>query len=260
MQLINEIWKNTRKFRTSGEDITTLFDLFDGLLKCGFRCDPYQRQDHLELTELVVFPESKLKGVISNLEADRNLNLETKGFTMRFGSYDEYKNGRLGLPPTSVLRPDDFVVNPLLFGLLYAQFGKYEYYRGNILFEENPLEVITKDWKFEREGSYKICPLSPQEARIKAAKNTGQLAELVRRENFPMSFNGQFVLIGEEEMYQVTIIPNAALRIRQLRKDYEKRKGNDRAKEGIEKAINIHELAIEKGEGDYYPCYKRLSA
>jgi len=248
-------------------------DLYDGLEKSGYKINSFQKWDHLHnCTEFVVFDRSQFEKVIETLEKHKKFSFDG-WFTARMG-FEIYQEMDVAVRPSYRLAAEDMKSNPFLFTLLLGELLKDSYFDRDIISNSSHKEITLKC--YDMSGTSIINPkkdFSPVKARELAYAIAKEIAKLSKSyektwrlnsekkidKKTNLTFELPHILVFEKPLYEATITPHAAIRLRDLEKRLAEIEGkNFKAEASIKKQIEIYDKAIANSQSAYFPCFKIL--
>lgn len=134
---INRVWSNTKTWKTADSEVATLFDLAEGLKKSGYE-PSWQIKEEQRKASFVLLDRSSVKqalGIICGYSS----------FSLRLHE-EKYRDGKLGLHPSSILASQDLSINPDLLVLLLGEVAPSIYYAGDIKADSENKELIVKNY------------------------------------------------------------------------------------------------------------------
>ncbi len=270
----DKLWQNTRRYRTKDSEITTLWEALTGLKESGYELRGnflFEGPHHL----LIKYEDygKALERIIYEGEKTAKVDF----------SYDDYKNGNIGLHASSILTDEDLLANPKLMTLLIGELFDYMYFCDNIITtpEKEIIWYYTSD-KRKRNILRTIPDLTYKEASEIANETATIISEISSEEyrlneydilsdgrfeheqkisgHLDIEFKDDLLWISKKPLYKVTTIEDSTLILRENEKKYEDLKGNPYAQKNIMKGIEHRKslLKLKEKQGRYFPALKIL--
>ena len=274
---MDRIWGNTRTYMTADSEVAALCDLYDGLEKSGYVRETFQREDHLRhCTYFVVMDRPGMERAILTLIRHKNIDPSARTLYTRLNGI-EYRNGSLGLHPSSAFNADDISSNPFLLALLLGELDKTEYFSGGVSVNEPENEIYLDMHKtyvkeyadnmgaldafaYAADLAMKLEKLSSPGTRSSTGSGvSGSHFEYERLlcGNMGLSYEPPVICVSGKPLYEIGSIPRALIKKRRLEKRLcENLRPKER--EGILFGIQKNQEDIDSGNPPHYPLFRIL--
>ncbi len=277
----DRIWDNTKRWKTADSEVAVLYDFTSALLKCGYRPNSHESQGGGVRYDdsLVILEKSGVEQAFDNL----------CNTPARFDN-NQYRDGKLGLHPSSILSSRDLMSNPELMVLLLGEIYPRDYlFKKGIKTDSENKEIIIENYRFVSEDRCEgdNCPfrklakydLSRKEALDSAAKLAASVSALSSLEKrlevsdvdnkysfeferniggkLELGFENPYLTVGGKPLYETGAINQNLMKKREAEKRLASL-DNPKAKQQVETAIANYEANIESEKGAYFPMFKIL--
>ena len=187
-------------------------------------------------------------------------------FSVRFCDSD-YEGGKLGLPPSVVLSSEDLLSNPELLIFLLGESEGYRQHRmdnNKILWfsglhRRRNEDVKQKSIKRAYVLSSEVASLASKERRNEIGGwrfNTSPYKQLRdKASGLEIEFKEPQILVAGKPLYEIDIISNSSLALKEIEEKMEKLEHNSKAMQQLENGRRIHKERMAGLDDSFYPTF-----
>ncbi len=270
---IERIWNNTKRWEIANSEVAVLFDLAEGLKKSGYK-PSWQIRDEQRDASFLLLDKNSVKQAL-------DIICYYQSFILRFNG-EEYRDGKLGLHPSSVLSSRDLRSNPELLVLLIGEVEPSFYQKRNIKTDFENKEIIVEHYfhyideketgmkKFKKRDFSKsdafdsavdfasaVSSLSSPEERNKHSGDMSLVYFDWERNiggKLGLEFENPYLTVDGKPLYEIGAINQNLMKKREVQKRFGLVRSS-MAVQQIGETILAYEKNISSEKGAYFPIF-----